>query len=121
MRIIFRDLNPQVAAAVAEAFADVPEVDAACADIFTAGPADAIISPANSFGRMVGGIDAVYVRKFGSGLQDIVTLAFCKQPCGLLPVGKAVVVPTGSANIPRMISAPTMRVPGPVADTRNAY
>jgi O-acetyl-ADP-ribose deacetylase (regulator of RNase III) len=40
---------------------------------------------------------------------------------GELPVGQAVIVPTGRNEIPWCISAPTMRIPGIVADTPNAY
>jgi len=33
-------------------------------------PADAIVSPANSFGFMDGGIDRLYLERFGQSLQD---------------------------------------------------
>ena len=40
---------------------------------------------------------------------------------GDLPVGQAVVVPTSDAQIPYLVSAPTMRVPMDVSGTVNAY
>lgn len=121
MKILFRDLNPDVAAAVAKAFSDVRQFDVACGDIFSAGPADAIVSPANSHGYMDGGIDLVYLRHFGFGLENILMGRIAKLPGEKLPVGQALVVETGNGDIPHMISAPTMTVPGPVPHTQNAY
>ena len=40
---------------------------------------------------------------------------------GELPVGSAIVVPTGASDIRWLVSAPTMRVPGPVPNTLNAF
>lgn len=44
-----------------------------------------------------------------------------EQHDGELPVGQAVIVPTGNEAIPFCISAPTMRVPLNVSRTVNAY
>jgi O-acetyl-ADP-ribose deacetylase (regulator of RNase III) len=40
---------------------------------------------------------------------------------GELPVGQAIVLPTQDTTIPFLVSAPTMRVPGDIADTVNVY
>jgi O-acetyl-ADP-ribose deacetylase (regulator of RNase III) len=40
---------------------------------------------------------------------------------GELPVGQAVVVPTGHESIPFLVSAPTMRVPSSISRTVNVY
>lgn len=120
MKILFRDLNPAVCDAVTRAFAGDPDFDVACADVFSVEKADAIISPANSYGCMDGGIDLVYVRRFGWDLQTRLQEAI-KGRGGLLPVGEAHVVATNDPNIPLMISAPTMITPGPVPNTNNAY
>lgn len=89
-------------------------------DIFDA-EADAIVSPANSFGYMDGGIDAVYLSRFGSGLQWRLQQHVQQHHGGELVVGEAVIVETGALDIPWLVSAPTMRVPGPVPNTLNAY
>jgi O-acetyl-ADP-ribose deacetylase (regulator of RNase III) len=83
--------------------------------------ADAIVSPANSFGFMDGGIDAVYTYQFGIGLQERLQALLAEEHDSELPVGMAVIVPTLRREIPWCISAPTMRLPGNVADTPNAY
>lgn len=121
MRISFRDISPLVCGAVESAFRGVADVDVYCADIFSAAPADAIVSPANSYGLMDGGIDLVYVRRFGWALQSRLMGIIHELPGRLLPVGDALMVPTNDPLIPWMISAPTMVTPGPVPDTRNAY
>ena len=73
--------------------------------------ADAIVSPANSFGFMDGGIDLLYTRFFGIELQNKLQKIIREKYDGELLVGQAVCVPTNSEQIPYCISAPTMRVP----------
>jgi len=83
--------------------------------------ADAILSPANSFGFMDGGIDLAYSHFFGWDLQDRLQECLRREYAGELPVGSAVLIPTKHRNIPYLVSAPTMRVPADVADTVNVY
>jgi O-acetyl-ADP-ribose deacetylase (regulator of RNase III) len=84
--------------------------------------AQAIVSPANSFGWMRGGIDAVYARAF-PGVEQNVRSAVLALHGGELPIGEAVVVPTGETAPAWLFSAPTMRQPGELlpADTVNPY
>jgi O-acetyl-ADP-ribose deacetylase (regulator of RNase III) len=72
--------------------------------------ADAVVSPANSYGRMQGGIDAVYARELPA-VPERVRSAVLTYHGGELPVGEALVVPTGVAFPAWLISAPTMREP----------
>ncbi len=131
--IHLRDLGKPLVDAWNREFAGIPSVHVSCGDIFStkSGPiagddpidvkADAIVSPANSFGFMDGGIDAVYTYQFGAGLQQRLQEVIERDFAGELPVGIAVVVPTMHKEIPWCISAPTMRVPRNVAETANAY
>jgi O-acetyl-ADP-ribose deacetylase (regulator of RNase III) len=82
---------------------------------------DALVSPANSFGFMDGGIDAHICERFGWGLQDRVQGLIRSRHNGELLVGQALLVPTDDAKVPYVISAPTMRVPMGVNRTANAY
>ena len=84
-------------------------------------PCDAIVSPANSFGFMDGGLDLVYLRHFGFGLQDRVQRMIVERHDGELLVGAADVVETGDARIPYMVIAPTMRVPMMLTESVNPY
>ena len=121
VQLHLRDRSPEVVAAWREAFAGAPGVTIAEGDIFGGPPADAVVSPANSFGYMDGGIDAVYARRFGPEmvrrLRDVLRAAWD----GELPVGCATIVETGDRGIPYLVSAPTMRVPMDVSETVNAY
>jgi O-acetyl-ADP-ribose deacetylase (regulator of RNase III) len=70
---------------------------------------------------MDGGIDAVYLARFGHGLQARLQQHLRDHHHGELAVGEAVIVDTQSSDMRWMISAPTMRIPGPVPRTLNAY
>ena len=83
--------------------------------------ADAIVSPANSFGRMDGGIDLQYRNFFGTRVEQAVRAAIEKRFGGEIPVGSATIVGTGSQRIPYLVVAPTMRRPRSVAHSENAY
>jgi len=83
--------------------------------------ASAIVSPANSFGYMDGGLDLKYSQHFGWELEARVRDELEKNYYGELPVGNAIIVETKNPTIPYLISAPTMRVPSDVSNTVNAY
>lgn len=83
---------------------------------------DAVVSPANSFGFMDGGIDQVYTDFFGPGLQRDVQQEIAGYPhLGELLVGQALVKRTGHPKVKFCVIAPTMRVPMPIVGTVNAY
>ncbi|AHH93509.1 phage tail assembly-like protein [Kutzneria albida DSM 43870] len=84
--------------------------------------AEAVVSPANSFGWMRGGIDALYSRAFPY-VEQHVRSGVLAYHGGELPVGEALIVPTGEPAPEWMISAPTMREPGEQlpADTVHPY
>lgn len=72
---------------------------------------DALVSPANSFGFMDGGIDALYTERFGWDLQLRLRRQILDVHHGELLIGQAVIVETGKTEQPYLIAAPTMRVP----------
>lgn len=82
---------------------------------------DAVVSPANSFGFMDGGIDAIYMSFFGCEIQQTVRRHIFKFHNGELVVGNADAVETNHDKIPFLIVAPTMRVPMILQDTVNPY
>ncbi|MFJ6670360.1 macro domain-containing protein [Actinosynnema sp. NPDC091369] len=84
--------------------------------------AEAVVSPANSSGWMRGGIDAVYARAFPQ-VEGNVRSAVLGLHGGEVPVGEALVVPTGESEPEWLISAPTMRQPGELlpGDTVHPY
>lgn len=82
---------------------------------------DAVVSPANSFGFMDGGIDATYRAFFGDEIQRRIRRQIYDHHAGELLVGTADIVETGHAAIRFLIAAPTMRVPMVLRDSVNAY
>lgn len=120
MQIHLRDINPEIVSAWQAAFADIPEVAVSLGDILEH-RADAIVSPANSFGYMDGGVDLVYSKFFGWELEANLRARLTAQHYGELPVGQALLLATGHKEIPYLLSAPTMRVPGSIGNTVNVY
>jgi O-acetyl-ADP-ribose deacetylase (regulator of RNase III) len=110
MRLHFVDTNQAVVDALASAFAIHADVEVRCADMLSVAT-HCVISPANSYGFMDGGIDADYCRFFGPSIQNTVQEAILRRPEGLLPVGAALAVSTNHTRIPYLIIAPTMEVP----------
>jgi O-acetyl-ADP-ribose deacetylase (regulator of RNase III) len=120
LRISLGDTNPEVAQALATAFDDVDQVEVVEGNLLDLA-CDAIVSPANSFGDMSGGIDKVIDDFHGGAAQKAVTAAIAEQFLGEFPVGAAVIVKLPSRRFPHVVAAPTMRIPGSVAGTINAY
>ena len=106
------DVSHQVVDAWHEAFHPHSEVSILEGNIVELAR-DTVVSPANGYGDMGGGVDLAYRRHFGSDIQRRVQ-ARIEEVCGsYLPVGEALLVDTGDENIPRMIVAPTMFLPEP--------
>jgi O-acetyl-ADP-ribose deacetylase (regulator of RNase III) len=118
--ILFHTFDSGMAEAWRKAFYRAPGVVIVEGDILEE-PCDAVVSPANSFGFMDGGIDLAYRRYFGLDLQSRVQAKIKSDFHGELPVGQAMVVPTGHGTVPYLVAAPTMRIPDKIDDTVNVY
>ncbi|MBE9214550.1 macro domain-containing protein [Plectonema cf. radiosum LEGE 06105] len=82
---------------------------------------DCLVSPANSFGIMDGGMDAAIIKFFGSKLQDKVQQGILSDYLGEQPVGTSMIVETGNLKHPFLAHTPTMRVPMSIAGTDVPY
>ncbi|MEM9540482.1 MAG: macro domain-containing protein [Cyanobacteria bacterium P01_E01_bin.42] len=82
---------------------------------------DAVVSPANSFGFMDGGLDMLYSQHFGWQVQERLQQVIREKHHGELLVGRAEIVETDSIQIPYVIAAPTMRVPMILKNSINPY
>ena len=116
----FVDLNADLAVALSDAFNDCPSVEVIEGQLFNL-ECDAVVSPANSFGNMGGGIDKVIDDFYNGAAQQAIVNEISRQFMGELPVGAALVVRLESQRFPYVVCAPTMRVPGDVSKTINAY
>lgn len=85
---------------------------------------DILVSPANSFGWMDGGVDLHinnYFKAEGIDIQKIVQTKIKNEHGGELLVGQQTLVFTGSQTIPYLLVVPTMRVPLPIYDAVDVY
>ncbi|NUP12300.1 MAG: Appr-1-p processing protein [Polyangiaceae bacterium] len=120
MEILLVDHHAALTRAWSEVFAEHEEVTVVHGDFFER-DADAMVSPANSFGIMDGGIDVAIRRELGGTIQNVVQKLILEKHHGELHVGAAEIVETAHVRWPFLVVAPTMRVPESVANTLNAY
>lgn len=114
------DTNPQVTDAWAKVFAGVPNFTVICDSIFNH-PCDVIVSPANSFGFMNGGIDFAISKTLGWHIEKKVQNLIREKYYGELLIGQADIVTTENKNFPYLIAAPTMRTPMSIVRGPNVY
>ena len=114
------DMSSEVTQALDRYFHDIDAVEILQGDILDLS-CDALVSPANSFGDMGGGLDKAIDEFYERKAQKIVRTAITEQFFGELPVGNALILKMNTKQFPFLIVAPTMRVPGNVQETINAY
>lgn len=83
--------------------------------------ADVIVSPANSFGFMDGGIDLIYRNRFGMQMQKDLQNQIITYYNGEILVGQAEPVMLNDPVYKILISAPTMRIPNIILDYNDVY
>lgn len=119
MKITICDLRDDCVTALDARFKGVSDVTVRKSDLTTI-KADAWGTAGNSFGDMGGGVDRAVDQYFGGQAQKLVQQAIRDEFLGELPVGSAVMVRPDPKK-PALIYAPTMRVPGRLGLTINAY
>jgi len=119
-KIYLIDRSAPLVQAWQSAFADCPAVEVLAGDYFQRS-ADAIVSPANSFGIMDGGLDLALRDELGFTVENRLQEAIVRNHHGELPIGSAEIVETGHTEWKYLVAAPTMRVPEPIVYTLNAY
>ena len=120
VQIILCDIGADMVDAWQDAFFGIEGVEIAQGDIMAA-RADAVVSPANSFGDMGGGVDKRIDDACNGHAQEAIAAAIAYQFFGELPVGMALVVTLPGRSPKFVVAAPTMRTPSDVANTLNAY
>jgi O-acetyl-ADP-ribose deacetylase (regulator of RNase III) len=120
MNIILTSVDRGLTDAWARYCGDLPNVTIHHGSIFEV-PCDAVVSPANSFGFMDGGIDMLYSLHFGWDVQSRLQELIRTKHHGELLVGAAEIVETENDRIPYLIAAPTMRVPMVLEYSVNPY
>ena len=120
MNLIFCDINANLIESLNKYFKQDPNIKIVHGSIFDV-DCDAIVSPANSYGFMDGGVDLRISQFFGWHIQERLQEIIKEKHHGELLVGCAEIVETDHDLIPYMISAPTMRVPMILKDSVNIY
>ncbi len=110
MKIILTGLDQKLLNAWEEYFGKEENVIIVKNDI-TKIECDAMVSPANSFGFMDGGLDYALSERFGWDLEKRLQKTIKELPEGELIVGQALLLETADKLVPFLISAPTMRIP----------
>ena len=114
------DSKPELCDKWRQVFSSYPEVEVLTGDYFQQST-DAIVSPANSFGIMDGGLDLAIRNELGFQVESDIQEVILKKYHGEMPIGAAEIINTNHNKWTYMIAAPTMRIPENVAYTLNAY
>lgn len=110
-----------IAEAFKREFASFPEVTIYKGLFEELKDVDCLVSPANSFGLMDGGMDAAITRYFGDQLQKRVQAHIIKEYGGEQPVGTSFIIETNNERIKYIAHSPTMRCPSIIRNTDNIY
>jgi len=121
LKLILIDPYPSLCVAWREQFADLPNVEIVNGRFEELNAYDCMVSAANSFGLMDGGVDAAITRFFGEALMYRVQQRIVEEYLGEQPVGTSLIVETGHRRHPFVAHTPTMRVPMPIANTDHVY
>ncbi|MCA9931119.1 MAG: macro domain-containing protein [Anaerolineales bacterium] len=119
--LILVDPQPGVCMAWETHFEELPNVQIVNDYFENLSNFDCMVSAANSFGLMDGGVDAAITRFFGRSLQDRVQQYILTNFLGEQPVGTSFIIETGNEKHPFLAHTPTMRVPLPIYRTDNVY
>ncbi|MEL6307547.1 MAG: macro domain-containing protein [Chloroflexota bacterium] len=121
MHLILVDIDKKVTDAFETYFADLPNVTVFHGKFQNVEAYDCMVSPANSFGIMDGGIDAHITNYFGVRLMQRVQERLRDEWSGEQPVGTSIIVETQHPQHPYLAHTPTMRVPMTIVKTDIVY
>lgn len=121
MKIILSAPVPQIADAFERVFSGIENIELHKGPFETVEDFDCMVSAANSFGLMDGGVDAAITSFFGEQLQSRVQQRILNDYLGEQPVGTAFVIESGHSKHPWLIHSPTMRTPELIYGTDAVY
>jgi O-acetyl-ADP-ribose deacetylase (regulator of RNase III) len=119
VKVVLVDINPKMIDAWCATFEDDPDVAVISGSMLDQ-RVDAWVTPTNARASMDGGLDGVIKGHFGPAIERRVQAEVRRIFGGLLPVGHATCVPTGSPRPSFLISTPTMLASSEdISDTLN--
>src|SRR5437764_7998610 len=110
-KLILVDPNPLLCASFEAQFAELPNVEVMAGYFQDLPEFDCMVSAANSFGLMDGGVDLAIINYFGVEVMDRVQEHIIKEFRGEQPVGTSCIISTDHAKHPFLAHTPTMRIP----------
>jgi O-acetyl-ADP-ribose deacetylase (regulator of RNase III) len=121
LKLILVDLNPGMCRAWEAAFAHHENVTIINNYFQKVPEYDCMVSAANSYGCMDGGIDGHITAFFGQQLMDRVQAHIVSKYLGEQPIGTSFILPTHHEKHPFLAHTPTMRIPEIIAHTDYVY
>lgn len=121
IKLILSAPVPEIAKAFERNFSDDENVEIIRKPFQAISDFDCMVSAANSFGLMDGGVDAAITAFFGTQLMTRVQQKIVDEYLGEQPVGSAFVIGSGDFKHPWLVHAPTMRVPLIIDGTDAVY
>lgn len=121
LNLILVDPKPALCDAFRKHFAGLPNVEVVTGRFEQLPAYDCMVSAANSFGLMDGGVDAAIIQYFGDELQQRVQERILDEFLGEQPVGTSLIIKTGHPQHPFIAHTPTMRIPMDIAHTDHVY
>lgn len=121
MKLILVDPKTILCRAWEKYFADLPDFEIQNGVFQRLKEYDCMVSAANSFGLMDGGVDAAIIHFFGAKLERKVQRRIIEEWRGEQPVGTSMIVETGHEKHPYIAHTPTMRIPLDITHTDNVY
>jgi O-acetyl-ADP-ribose deacetylase (regulator of RNase III) len=121
IKLILVDPNYELSQAFRSRFDYLPNVEIANCGFEQLPSYDCLVSPANSFGMMDGGVDAAITKFFGISLMERVQQKILDDYLGEQSVGTSFIIETGHPQYPFLAHTPTMRVPMQIIGTDIPY
>ncbi|MCB9235072.1 MAG: macro domain-containing protein [Bacteroidia bacterium] len=121
MILILIDPDPKIFEAWKEAFAAHSGVKIVQGYFENLPEFDCMVSAANSFGLMDGGVDLAIIKFFGLDLMERVQERIIREYRGEQPIGTSMIVETLHERHPFIAHTPTMRIPVNIQNTENVY
>jgi len=121
LNLILFDRNPELCDEFYKQFKNYSNVTVINSSLENLLSYDCIVSPANSFGIMDGGIDLAITNLFGIQLMDRVQEYIINNYLGEQPIGTSFVIETHNKEHPYLAHTPTMRIPMDIRNTDYVY
>ncbi|MCL4878669.1 MAG: macro domain-containing protein [Anaerolineae bacterium] len=120
-KLILADIEAAFCEAALEFFDGLPNVEIVNQPFEHLPEFDCMVSAANSFGLMDGGVDEAIIAFFGERLMHRVQRYILDHFLGEQPVGTSFIIETPHPKHPYLAHTPTMRVPMSISRTDNVY